>query len=75
MAKYQAAYKCPLCGRLFRWGDPVEIPYNKLPELLAMVIKNQRFVGTQFYTAPMQLPCNCPDGSAGMAHFAGFRKV
>ena len=73
---YQPCYKCPLCGRMLVVGDPREIPYDKLPELLGMVIKNQMFQGNPYlYQVPLHIPCKCNDGSAGLAMFAGFRKI
>ena len=75
MAKYCAVYKCLMCGALIPYGTPYEIPYNRLPDVLAGVVKNQIFVGNPYlYQAPMQIPHKCPDGSGGMAHFAGFKK-
>lgn len=75
MSKYRAVYKCPLCGRTLLYGEPREVPYEKLPDMLGMVIRNQQFAGNPYlYQAPMQIPCKCPDGSAGLAQFAGFRK-
>lgn len=75
MAKYCAVYKCLLCGALIPFGNSCEIPYNRLPDVLAGVVKNQRFAGNQYlYQVPMQIPHKCPDGSGGMAHFAGFKK-
>lgn len=73
--KYWAVYKCPLCGKLSRLSDSVEIPYDELPNLLAHVIKNQTFINNPYlYQAPMHIPCKCNDGNAGLAQFAGFVK-
>lgn len=74
MSKYYPAYKCPLCGSLLQAGDPVEIPYDKLPEYLGVFIRNQQFAGNPYlHQVPMHIPCKCKDGSAGLAFFAGFR--
>ena len=74
--KYYAVYKCPLCGTMFRYGEPHEVPEQQLPELLAMVIKNQNFFGhPTLYTAPMHIPHKCLNGDAGLATFAGFKKI
>lgn len=76
MNRYYAMYKCQLCGALLRYGEPHEIPYDKLPELLGMVIRRQHLASNPYLnTAPMQVPCKCKDGSAGMAYFAGFKKA
>lgn len=32
MRKYQAAYKCPLCGATLCTGEAREVPYDELPE-------------------------------------------
>lgn len=74
-SRYSAVYKCPLCGTLFRYGEPREIPYDKLPELCAMVVKNQMMLGNPYlYQAPMHVPHKCSNGNCGMAAFAGFYK-
>ena len=74
MAKYYAAYKCPLCGTLLQYGAAKSVPYDALPELLGRVVRNQKFAGNPYlYEAPMQVPHKCPDGSAGLAYFAGFK--
>ena len=76
MNKYYASYKCPLCGKLMIYGEPHEIAYNDLPKLAGMVVKNQMFMGNPaLYQAPMHVPCKCPDGSCGLAAFAGFSIV
>ena len=73
--KYFAVYKCPLCNKLMRFGDSIEISYNKLPEVLGAVISNQRFLGHPvLHKVPMQIPCKCADGNAGLAQFAGLVK-
>lgn len=73
--RYFAVYKCPLCGKLSRLADSVEIPYDELPALLGKVIQNQSFAGNPyFYKAPMYVSCKCADGNAGLAQFAGFVK-
>lgn len=73
--KYWAVYKCPLCGKLSRLSDSVEIPYDELPKILGKVIQNQSFINNPYlYQAPMHIPCKCNDGNAGLAQFAGFVK-
>ncbi len=75
MSKYIAMYKCPMCGTVLQYGQSAEIPYDKIPELLAAVVKQQKFIGTIHYQAPMHIPHQCPDGSGGLACFAGFKKI
>lgn len=76
MAKYRAVYKCPLCGTTLICGDPQEIPYEALPKLLGRFQSLQRFVSNPYLDIPSAyVPCTCPDGSCGLAAFAGFRKV
>lgn len=73
--KYSAIYKCCLCGQLIRYGEPHEVPYDKLPELLGRVIGNQMFAGNPaLYEAAIHIPHKCRNGSAGLAYFAGFMK-
>lgn len=75
MSKYAAVYKCPLCGTVFRIGKSVEVPYDKLPELCAMVVKNQQFLGNPYlYQAPMHVPHKCSNGDCGLAPFIGFKQ-
>lgn len=75
MSKYAARYRCQLCGQLIHYGNPAEVPYDKLPELLGQVVKQQAFLGTSLYQAPMQIPHKCADGSGGLAYFVGFKKL
>lgn len=77
MPKYLAVYKCPLCGTLMKTtNDPIEIPYDELPKLLGRYVRNQQFAGNPYlYEAPEYLPCKCKDGSAGLAIFAGFKRM
>lgn len=71
--RYYAVYICPLCGKRLRLPNSAEIPYDKLPEMLGNVIQNQQFAGNAYlHKAPMQIPCKCGDGNAGLAQFAGF---
>lgn len=73
--KYFAVYKCPLCGKLSRLSDSVEIPYEELPKILGKVVQNQLFAGNPYlHQAPMHVPCKCDNGDAGLAYFAGFVK-
>lgn len=73
--KYWAVYKCPLCGKLSRLGDSVEIPYDELPNLLGKVMQNQLFAGNPYlHKAPLHIPCKCDNGNAGLAQFAGFMR-
>ena len=78
MAKYQATYKCPLCRTTLRYGEPQEVPYDTLPQLLGKFQSLQRFASNPYLASdipPAYVPCKCPDGSCGLAPFAGFRKV
>ena len=75
MDKYIPMYRCQLCGEKIAIGSPAEVPYNKLPELLAQVVKQQRFQGTALCHAPMHIVHKCADRSCGLAAFAGFGKL
>lgn len=73
---YRATYRCPLCNTLFWYGNCVDIPESHLPDLLGKFVANQRFAGNPYlYEAPLYIPHKCRDGSAGLAHFAGFKPV
>lgn len=72
----RAVYKCPLCGRLQSPSPAQEVPRDLLPGLCGKVIQNQTFAGNPWlHQVPIQIPCRCPDGSCGMAWFAGFKRV
>lgn len=74
--RVRAVYKCPLCGRLLSNGPAREVPRDSLPELCGRVVQNQLFAGNPWlHQVPMQIPCRCPDGSCGLAQFAGFKRM
>ena len=75
MSKYAAIYRCQLCGQILHTGNSTEVPSEQIPDLLAQVIKQQRFLGTPFYQAPMHIRHKCEDGSGGLACFIGFKKL
>ena len=77
MAKYEARYRCQLCGNEMRTkeGKQTEVTDDQIPKLLARVVTNQQFIGTSLYQAPMYLPHKCPDGSGGLAAFIGFKRI
>lgn len=71
--KYKPVYKCPLCNQLIQYGNSVEVPYDKLPDVLAKFVRNQQFAGNPYlYQAPMNIPHKCKNGGAGLASFAGL---
>ena len=71
--KYWFVYKCPLCGQLLKFKESVEIPYSELPNLLGKVVQNQQFAGNPYlHKVPMHIVCQCKNGNAGLASFAGF---
>ena len=75
MNKYKAAYKCPLCGSLIKNSEAVEVPCDRIPEILADIVKNQQFLSSPYlYQAPMHLSHKCINGNIGLATFAGFVK-
>ena len=74
MAKYRAAYKCPLCGKLIV-GELTDVPEEKLPELLGAYVKSQYFSSNPYIETPFPyVPHKCADGSVGLAPFVGFRR-
>ena len=76
MSKYSAAYRCPLCQTLIVSEKSTDIPEHQLPELLGKFIRNQSFINNPYlYEAPMHTPHKCDNGDAGLAYFAGFKKV
>ena len=77
MGKYYAIYKCPMCYKEFRIIDkpPVKLEENDIPQLLARIVKNQQFLGSALYQAPIYVPHKCGNGDGGLAQLIGFRKV
>lgn len=75
MAKYQVLYICPLCNTWLKYGDPVEMNKEQATEMIAKVLRDQQFIGSQFYRAPMLIPHRCSNGDMGAAYFSGLRKV
>lgn len=76
MAKYIAVYKCPLCGNLIQSGKPQEVSYKMLPELLGTFVNRQKFASNPYLDIPpVYVQCQCADGSAGLAQFAGLKKI
>lgn len=74
---YYPVYRCPLCDRILR-AKPVQLYSDKLPEAIGMVEKAAQFSSNPYlagFTVPLHILCKCPDGSAGYAIFAGFKKV
>ena len=76
MAKFFAAYKCQLCGKVVMYGDPAELPdgdtaYRLVQEFIGV----QKQQGNPFVKKPpMYVPHKCKDGSSGIAIFSGFAK-
>lgn len=76
MGKYYAVYQCPMCSTKLRITDKnFEMDDEKMPELLAKVVRNQQFLGTNLYEAPIYIPHKCQNGDRGLARFIGFKKV
>lgn len=71
MAKYQAVYKCRLCGELIK-GDIFEceeiLGFNKTQD--GILDKNLNIMHVTIYEQH-----RCEDDSLGMVDFMGFRKV
>lgn len=74
MSRYVATYRCPLCGTHLKYGDAVECPEQMLAEILAKVVRNQQFIGSGMYVAPLYIPHKCSNGNAGLAQFVGLTK-
>lgn len=76
MSLYRAVYKCQLCGSLEIYGQAQEVPDNMVKDLVDRVIQDQLFAGNPYlHQAQMYMTHRCPDGSTGLAHFAGFQIV
>lgn len=73
--KYQVVYKCPLCNGLIAYGDPKEMTQEQCVSIIAKVLKDQQFIGNQFYRSPLMLPHHCANNNIGAAYFAGLKEV
>lgn len=77
MDKYYPMYRCRLCGASLA-GPAVDLDSNQLPDALGRMIKMQRFRDNPYLAGgipPMVIPHHCRDGWAGLASFAGFKKI
>lgn len=70
-------YRCLLCNTSFTAGNPVDVAYEQIPDLLGKVIQNQMFMSNPaLYQFPMHLPHKCQDHKGGgLAMFIGFKEV
>lgn len=75
MKKYYIAYHCLLCSTVFAYGDATELPYDELPDLCGKVVLHQLDGNKYGLKFPKYTHHKCPDGSCGLAHFAGFSEV
>ena len=77
MAKYQASYKCQLCGTTIHYGEPWETPSDVLPALCESIIEKQLTSrNPRFCRYPLMIPHECPNEiGCGIAHFIGFHKL
>lgn len=73
--KYQVVYKCPLCNTLIAYCDPKEMTKEQCVDVIAKVLRDQQFIGNQFYRSPLMIPHRCADNSIGAAYFAGLKEV
>lgn len=77
MGEYKTVYKCQLCGTVLHGGDPINTDQEGALDLVKSVVaNNDLFAGNPFFhQAPMYVAHRCPDGGAGLAQFAGFRRM
>ena len=77
MAKYEARYRCQLCGREMKplKGKQTEVSEDLIPKLLDQIIIGQYHFDTELFITPMYQPHKCSDGSGGLAAFIGFKKI
>jgi hypothetical protein len=77
MGKYQAIYRCLLCGReMTPTEKPIEMNENDVPAVLGKAVANQQFLGNPYlYEAPLHLPHKCGNGDGGLAPLIGLRRV
>lgn len=77
MGKYIALYKCQMCGEMQRLQQSVEGQPEAIEELLAKAMFRQDTFGTRSDLCQVKprIPHKCKDGSWGVSHFAGFKKI
>lgn len=69
-------YKCPLCGQLTQVGNETDLSTELFLLMTEKVISDQRFAGNPaLCKAPLYGTHKCPDGSVGLAQFAGFQRI
>ena len=73
--KYKVIYKCSLCNELIAYGDPKEMTKEQCVDVIAKVLRDQQFIGSQFYRSPLMLPHRCANNDIGAAYFAGLKEV
>lgn len=77
MGKYIARYKCLQCGEMQYIPQPVEGEFKDIENLTARILSQHIHFGSRPDLLNVQetLPHRCTDGSLGISHFAGFKKV
>lgn len=77
MGKYIALYKCLMCGEMQRLRQEADGQPEDIEALLAKTMLYQDTFGTRSDLCQVKprIPHKCKDGSQGVAHFAGFKKI
>ena len=77
MSKYQAMYKCLLCGELAYLGEPIECTFEEIEDLTARIHSQHIHFGSRLdlLNVKEKLPTKCRNGSIGISLFAGFKKI
>lgn len=76
MAKYVGVYKCELCEEFEIGEGYVEADQEFAMKMTGDVIRKQIFSGNPYLNqVPLHTIHRCKDGSAGLAIFAGFKRM
>ena len=73
---YYLVYKCFLCGNSQHLSETIQLDNRMLADFLSKFIQRQKFAGHPYLLqVPGHLACMCKNGGAGLAYFAGVKKV
>lgn len=77
MARYLALYKCQMCGEMQQLRQSVDGQPEDIEGLLSKTMMYQTHFGSREDLCQVRprLPHKCKDGSLGVSHFAGFKKI
>lgn len=73
--KYEAVYKCRMCGNVRAVKDVLQTPLEKEAVRINRIMLNEGKIYTDEGYAPIVRQHFCDDGSIGLEDFQGMRKA